>query len=126
MISEKKQLFFLPIVLLIFAVVLSVGWIHTLIMVGATTLGATIGYNGQIGLWGASSKAKFTASKVLIVFWVALIVVLWLPDFLNITLWRQIVATLLILLIAAFDLIDSYLWYKKEQQELHHKESING
>ncbi|MEK4566506.1 hypothetical protein MKX54_17690 [Alkalihalobacillus sp. FSL R5-0424] len=126
MISEKKQLFFLPIILFIFAVVIGAGWIHTLIMVGATTLGATLGYKGQIGLWGASAKAKFTASKVLIVFWVALIVPLWVPDFLDIPLWRQIIGTLLIFLIATFDLTDSYLWYKKEQQELHNKEMQNG
>lgn len=111
---------------MVFAVVIGVGWVHTLIMVGATTLGATIGYNGKIGLWGASAKAKFTASKVLIVFWVALIVFLWIPDYMNLSSWRQILATLLILFLAAFDLTDSYLWYKKEKHELHNKETLNG
>lgn len=95
-------------------------------MVGAATLGATLGYFGQVGLWGASAKAKFTASKILIVVWVALIVPLWVPDFLDITLWRQILATLLILFLATFDLINSYLWYKKEKHELHNKETLNG
>lgn len=111
---------------MLFSIVLGAGWVHTLIVTGSSTLGAIIGYYNKIGLWGASAKAKFTASKILIVVWVALIVPLWVPDFLDITLWRQILATLLILFLATFDLINSYLWYKKEQQELLNKETING
>lgn len=95
-------------------------------MVGAATLGATLGYHGQFGLWGASSKSRFTASKVLILVGMVLLIFIWIPNFIDLSLWRKITATTLVLLINTFEYIDSYLWYKKEQQELHNKEMQNG
>ena len=125
MISQKKQLFMMPILLMIFFFVLGIEWIYSLIMVGSAMLGGILGYFGKFGLWGASWKTQFTASKWLLVIWAGLLLFIWIPNVTNLPLWRQILATLLIFLIGGFECINSYIGYKKEQRERIEPEERN-
>ena len=126
MIQEKYHLYLIPILVFVVLIVLDTGWIYALIIACATTLGATLGYLGKFGLWGSTAKKQFTSAKVLIVIWAIFLVMLWIPGMNDLSLTRTVLASILFTLIVLFHFIDSYLWYKKEQHELHNKETING
>ena len=116
MIDKKYQVYLAPVWLGIFFLILDSGLFYTLFMVIVIFIAAMIGYKLEVGMWGASGKSQFRMSKWLTIVWIGLIVAFWWVDS-DLALWRQVLVTVLLLITAVFDFLDSYFWYKKEREQ---------
>ena len=115
-IDKKYQVYLAPVWLGIFFLILDSGLFYTLFMVIVIFIAAMIGYKLEVGMWGASGKSQFRMSKWLTIVWIGLIVAFWWVDS-DLALWRQVLVTVLLLITAVFDFLDSYFWYKKEREQ---------
>lgn len=116
MIEKKYQVYLAPVWVALFFLILDTGLFYTLFMAIAIFIGSMIGYKLEVGMWGASGKSQFRTSKWLTIVWIGLIVAFWWVDS-DLALWRQVLVTVLLLITAVFDLLDSYFWYKKEREQ---------
>ncbi|MCM2675978.1 hypothetical protein [Alkalicoccobacillus plakortidis] len=115
-IDKKYQVYLAPVWLGIFFLILDSGLFYTLFMVIVIFIAAMIGYKLEVGMWGASGKSQFRMSKWLTIVWIGLIVAFWWVDS-DLALWRQVLVTVLLLITAVLDFLDSYFWYKKEREQ---------
>lgn len=117
MIDQKYQVIIFPILIFCLLSIIGLSWLATSIIAVVAFLAAALGHHVQAGVWGEWASKRLKNSLISFFVWVCIIIMFWVRD-LELPQWRLIVATSLIAAFAIFELLDAYIWHKKEQREL--------
>ncbi|MGN7310627.1 hypothetical protein ACTHQ4_05975 [Alkalicoccobacillus gibsonii] len=117
MIDQKYQVIIFPILIFCLLSIIRLSWLATSIITVVAFLAAALGHHVQAGVWGEWASKRLKNSLISFFVWICIIIMFWVRD-LELPQWRLIVATSLIAVFAIFELLDAYIWHKKEQREL--------
>ena len=124
MVAKRHLMIISPILFIMFLFIIEVSW---LMLVGwglAITLASVIGYHVEVIKERETAKKELFTSIWNSLLWVGIAALFFFYGF-DLSLWRRILIASCFLILAVFNFINSYVWYKKEQLELLQEENRN-
>lgn len=113
MVSEKTYSILLSIWLIATVYLINGSFFYALFISVVIFVARKIGKGTNFGPGKQIPERRFKLSKLFPIFVGAIIVLLWL--LIEVPLWRLLLLTVLLTALALFELIDAYLWYKKDR-----------
>ncbi|MDQ0207057.1 hypothetical protein [Alkalicoccobacillus murimartini] len=125
MVERRHMIQLTPLLFILFLLIIGAGWMLIIGWGVVITIISILGYYQEVATEREPAKKYLIKSicfGVLIIAYVSL----FPYQQLDLSVLRRIVVISFILILAAFNIVNSYIWYKKEQQELLQEENFNG
>ncbi|MFK3939857.1 hypothetical protein ACI2JA_20310 [Alkalihalobacillus sp. NPDC078783] len=113
MVSEKTYSILLSVWLITTVYIINGSFFYALFLSVVIFVSRKIGKGTNLGPGKRIPERRFKLSKFFPIFVGAIMVLLWF--IVEAPLWRLILLTILLTALAIFELIDAYLWYKKDR-----------
>ncbi|MEY8752453.1 hypothetical protein [Alkalicoccobacillus gibsonii] len=113
MVSEKTYSILLSIWLIATVYIINGSFFYALFISIVIFVARKIGKGTNLGPGKRIPERRFKLSKVFPIIVGVVIVLLWLV--VEVPLWRMLLLSVLLSALALFELIDAYIWYKKDR-----------
>lgn len=114
----------IPLFFFCLCLIAGMDWLRTILYTAGIIIVAVISYHVQSGVWGEWASKRLRNTLLNSLFWIGIIIWIWVVE-LPTPEWRLNLATALIVLFIVFQIIDAFIWYKKEQREILEMEERN-